>query len=65
MQYARLEPGIRELVKDFNDQGCPCPSGLDIQHRRQGYLQTISLAGEAEPVFQVQDIRVDGINLNF
>jgi len=63
MQYAHLEPGIREIVKDFNDQGCPCPSGLDIQTRRQGYLQTVSLAGQAEDVFQVQDTCIDGIPL--
>ncbi|WDE07475.1 alpha/beta hydrolase [Thalassomonas viridans] len=63
MQYEHFEPGIREIVQDFNEQGCPCPAGLDIHSRRQGYLQTVGLAGAAEQVFLVEDKAVDGIRL--
>ncbi|MFT6986291.1 MAG: acetyl esterase/lipase [Psychromonas sp.] len=30
----QLEPGIRELVSGFIEDGCPCPSEQSIEERR-------------------------------
>ena len=63
MNFTHIEPGIRELVQGFNDAGCPSVSDVDIHSRRQGYLDTIFLAGEAEQVFQVEDKCIEGISI--
>ncbi|WP_281561698.1 alpha/beta hydrolase [Thalassomonas sp. RHCl1] len=63
MKYKQFEPGIRELVQAFNDAGCPSGADQDIESRRQGYLDTVSLAGAAEQVLLVQDKVIDGISL--
>lgn len=49
----RLEPGIRRLVEDFIESGRPSARKQSIEERRQGYLNTIDLAGDAVPVKEI------------
>lgn len=42
-----LEPGIRELVEEFQSNGKPCPSKQTIAERRAGYLNSTVLAGKS------------------
>lgn len=58
-----LEPGIRKLVVQFIESGRPSARKQSIQERRQGYLSTIDLAGEAVPVWDIFEQNIDGIRL--
>ncbi|MCE0492900.1 alpha/beta hydrolase [Vibrio salinus] len=63
MTIRYLEQGIRELVDGFISAGCPSVREQTIAERRQGYLDSVYLAGEKEAVFQIQEITIDGITL--
>ncbi|WP_338589986.1 alpha/beta hydrolase [Shewanella khirikhana] len=54
-----LEAGIKELVAEFQANGCPCASMQTIAERRAGYLSSTVLAGES-PVMATEF--VDEIN---
>ncbi|MFC7392643.1 alpha/beta hydrolase [Scopulibacillus cellulosilyticus] len=56
-----LEPGIRKLVEQFIEAGRPSSRNQSIQERREGYLSTIDLAGESEPVWKVFDQTIEGL----
>lgn len=58
-----LEPGIRNLVAQFIEAGRPSARQQSFQERRQGYLNTIDLAGEAVPVWNIIDRTIDGLPL--
>lgn len=58
-----LEPGIRNLVEQFIEAGRPSARQQSIQERRQGYLNTIDLAGDAIPVWSIFDQTIDGLPL--
>ena len=58
-----LEPGIRKLVEQFIEDGRPSARQQGIQERRQGYLNTIDLAGDAVPVWAIFDQTIDDISL--
>ena len=58
-----LEPGIRKLVEQFIDAGRPSTRQQSIQERRQGYLNTIDLAGDAVPVWAIFDQKIDDLPL--
>ncbi|MDF2084877.1 alpha/beta hydrolase [Bacillus pseudomycoides] len=58
-----LEPGIRNLVAQFIEAGRPSARQQSIQERRQGYLNTIDLAGEVVPVWNIIDRTIDGLPL--
>ncbi|WP_264405208.1 alpha/beta hydrolase [Vibrio owensii] len=58
-----LEPGIRELVEEFQSNGKPCPSKQTIADRRAGYLNSTVLAGESpKPEREFLDV-VNGIHV--
>lgn len=58
-----LEPGIRELVEEFQSNGKPCPSKQTIADRRTGYLNSTVLAGESpKPEREFLDV-VNGIQV--
>lgn len=59
----RLEPGIRESVEQFIRAGRPSARLQTFEERRQGYLATIDLAGEAEPVWRIEDFNFDEVQL--
>lgn len=58
-----LEPGIRTLVAQFIESGRPSARQQSFQERRQGYLSTIDLAGEAVPVWNIFDQTIEGLSL--
>ncbi|MGM1033719.1 MAG: alpha/beta hydrolase [Bacillota bacterium] len=58
-----LEPGIRKLVTQFIEGGRPSARKQSIQERRQGYLSTIDLAGEAVSVGEIFEQTIEGIRL--
>lgn len=58
-----LEPGIRSIVKDFIEAGRPSARQQSYQDRRQGYVQSVVLAGEAEPIWEITDLTIDSIPL--
>ncbi|MED4653728.1 alpha/beta hydrolase [Bacillus pseudomycoides] len=58
-----LEPGIRTLVTQFIEAGRPSARQQSFHERRQGYLNTIDLAGEAVPVWNIVDQTIDGLPL--
>ncbi|MFT4416777.1 alpha/beta hydrolase [Fredinandcohnia humi] len=58
-----LEPGIRKLVAQFIEAGRPSARQQSIQERRQGYLNTIDLAGDAVHVWDIFDQKIDGLPL--
>ncbi|MGD8188450.1 alpha/beta hydrolase [Brevibacillus ginsengisoli] len=60
---SQLEPGIRKLVVEFIEAGRPSARLQSFQERREGYLNSIALAGESEPVWKVVDETIDGIRL--
>ncbi|NMM53326.1 alpha/beta hydrolase [Paenibacillus aquistagni] len=59
----KLEPGIRSLVEVFIESGRPSAREQSIEERRQGYLNTIDLAGDAVPVREIAEHTIDGIRL--
>jgi len=61
----KLEPGIRELVSGFIDDGCPCPSLSSIKVRREGYLSSTVLAGTSPEMFAEYEKTIEGITLKF
>ncbi|WCR27690.1 alpha/beta hydrolase [Paenibacillus thiaminolyticus] len=58
-----LEPGIRQLAAQFIESGRPSARKQSIQERRQGYLDTVHLGGEAVPVHDILEHTIDGIRL--
>ncbi|CRK84543.1 alpha/beta hydrolase fold-3 domain-containing protein [Neobacillus massiliamazoniensis] len=58
-----LEPGIRKLVSQFIESGRPSARKQSMQERRQGYLSTIDLAGEAVSVWNIFEQTIEGIRL--
>ncbi len=58
-----LEPKIRELVEQFIAAGRPSAREQTFEQRRQGYLNTVSLAGEPEPVREISDVCIEGLPL--
>lgn len=58
-----LEPGIRNLVAQFIEAGRPSARLQSFEARRQGYLGTIDLAGEAVPVWSIVDRTIDDLPL--
>lgn len=58
-----LEPGIRNLVAKFIEAGRPSVRQQSFQERRQGFLNTIALAGEAVPVWNITDHTIGGLPL--
>lgn len=60
----RIENGIRELVEEFNQHGCPCPSLETITSRRQGYIDSVVLAGHSDKVYDEFDIEIEGQQLS-
>lgn len=61
--FSSLEPGIRQLVAQFIESGRPSARKQSIEERRQGYLDTVHLAGEAVPVHHIFEQTIDGIRL--
>jgi len=59
----QLEPGIRALVSDFIDTGCPCSAQQTIQQRREGYLASTVLAGSGPEMFAEYQDTLEGITL--
>lgn len=59
----KLEPGIRKLVAQFIEAGRPSVRKQSIQERRQGYLNSIDLAGDEVPVWDIFDQTIDGLPL--
>lgn len=59
----KLESGIRKLVAQFIEAGRPSVRNQSIQERRQGYLNTIDLAGDEIPVWEIFDQTIDGLPL--
>ncbi|WP_430107992.1 alpha/beta hydrolase [Paenibacillus sp. B1-33] len=59
----QLEPGIREIVKQFIEAGRPSARLQSFNERRQGYLDSVALAGAAEPVSEITDCTIDSIPL--
>lgn len=58
-----LEPGIRKLVAQFIESGRPSARKQSILERRQGYLSTIDLAGEAVSVGDIFEQTIECIRL--
>ncbi|MFD3449475.1 alpha/beta hydrolase [Microbacteriaceae bacterium 4G12] len=58
-----LEPGIRTLVSQFIEAGRPSARQQSIEERRQGYLSTIDLAGEAVSVWSIVDRTIEDLSL--
>lgn len=58
-----LEPGIRKLVAQFIEAGRPSARQQSIQERREGYLNTIDLAGDVVPVLDIFEQTIDGLPL--
>lgn len=58
---SQIEPGIRELVKEFVEAGSPCSSLQTVEQRRSGYLGSTVLAGAGPEMASVQEERLNGI----
>ncbi|MGE6375706.1 alpha/beta hydrolase [Peribacillus muralis] len=58
-----LEPGIRKLVTQFIESGRPSARKQSFRERREGYLSTIDLAGEAVSVGNIFEQTIQGIRL--
>ncbi|WP_028863574.1 alpha/beta hydrolase [Psychromonas aquimarina] len=63
MSQLYLENGISELVSSFIEAGCPSVKEQTIEEHRQGYRDSIQLAGKKEAVYQITDKEIDGISL--
>ncbi|MTI32132.1 alpha/beta hydrolase [Xanthovirga aplysinae] len=63
MSEIYLEEGISQLVASFIEAGCPSVREQTIEERRQGYLDSVQLAGEKEAVFQIEDKEIEGAKL--
>jgi len=63
MSQLYLEDGIKQLVSEFIAAGCPSVREQTIEQRRQGYIASTVLAGEAEDVFEVRAVSIDGAEL--
>ncbi|NRD75187.1 alpha/beta hydrolase [Shewanella sp. VB17] len=59
----QIEPGIRELVTDFIEAGCPCPSKQSVIQRRQGYINSTVLAGASPQMHQEYQDNLNGIKV--
>ncbi len=59
----QIEIGIRELVKEFNDSGCPCPSKQSVEERRTGYLSSTVLSGSSPQIAEEYVDCLDGITV--
>ena len=47
---SNLEPGIRELVEEFQSNGKLCPSKQTVAERRAGYIGSTILAGDSPKI---------------
>lgn len=56
-----LEPGIRTLVAQFIEAGRPSARQKSFEQRREEYLNSIDLAGETVPVWNISDRVIDGL----
>ncbi|NMH66898.1 alpha/beta hydrolase [Shewanella salipaludis] len=63
MSQLYLEQGIGQLVQAFIAAGCPSVKTQTIAERRQGYLDSVALAGPQEAVARVEDMTLEGIDL--
>ncbi|QTL36394.1 alpha/beta hydrolase [Pseudoalteromonas viridis] len=63
MVNVSLESGIEKIVSEFIEAGCPSARAQSIDERRQGYLDSVGLAGECEPVYQITDLEINGLIL--
>ncbi|MBM7073752.1 alpha/beta hydrolase [Shewanella sp. 202IG2-18] len=63
MKEFYLEEGIDQIVKEFNDAGCPSISNQTIQERRAGYIASTSLAGQSRELYSVHTIRCEYFSL--
>ena len=63
MSQLYLEEVIKQLVSEFIAAGCPSVREQTIEQRRQGYIASTVLAGEAEDVFEVRAVSIDGADL--
>ncbi len=63
MSQLYLENGIGQLVNSFIEAGCPSVKEQTIEERRQGYRDSVQLAGEKESVHQIDDKEIDGATL--
>ncbi|MBN3527334.1 alpha/beta hydrolase [Paenibacillus apiarius] len=61
MNVNDLEPGIRSLVNDFIEAGRPSARDQSIEERRQGYVDSIPLAGEEVSVWKIENLTLHGI----
>lgn len=61
INLSSLEPGIRNLVAAFIENGRPSVRNQSIDERRQGYLDTVPLAGDAMPVMDIFEQKVDNL----
>ena len=60
MSHHPLEQGIRQLVEEFIEAGCPSVKDQTISERRQGYINSVQLAGEHEAVAEVFESEIEG-----
>ncbi|WP_157277651.1 alpha/beta hydrolase [Paenibacillus taiwanensis] len=63
INFNQLEPGIRRLVQTFIESGRPSVRTQTLSERRQGYVDSIHLAGEELPIWSVADYTMEGIRL--
>ena len=63
VSHLYLDNGISQLVSSFIEAGCPSVKEQTIEARRQGYRDSVQLAGEKEFVYQVDDKQIDGATL--
>jgi acetyl esterase len=58
-----LEAGIRELVESFIAQGRPSLKLQTMAARREGYRDSVVLAGDEQAVYRIEEHSLDGIGL--
>nr|WP_198138589.1 alpha/beta hydrolase [Moritella sp. PE36] len=59
----QIELGIRELVEGFVEAGCPCPSKQSVIQRREGYIDSVVLAGPSPKMHEEFEDEFDGIRI--
>ena len=59
----QIEAGIRELVEEFIESGCQCPSNQSVQERRKVYLSSTVLAGSSPQIAEEYVDNLAGINV--
>ena len=63
MDQIYLDNGINQLVSTFIKSGYPSVKEQTVETRRQGYLNSVQLAGEKEFVYNIHDTQLDGATL--